>query len=59
MSNIFITDIIGSGTYAIPTNDTQLAAATAGFDGLLNGTIANFDYDRLLAWVEDANVTVV
>jgi hypothetical protein len=52
MSNIFITDVIGAGTYAIPTNDTQLAAATTGFDGLLSG-VANLTYDRVLAWVED------
>ena len=53
MSNIFVTDIVGSSTYAIPTDDTELAAATAGFDGLLSG-IANLAYDRVLAWVEDA-----
>ena len=53
MSNIFITDIVGTGTYAIPTNDTELAAATAGFDTILSG-IPNLSYDRLLAWVEDA-----
>lgn len=52
MSNIFITDIVGTGTYAIPSNDAQLAAATAGFDTILGG-IANLTYDRVLAWVED------
>lgn len=52
MSNNFITDIIGTGTYAIPTNDAQLAAATTGFDGILSG-VANLAYDRVLAWVED------
>jgi len=52
MSNIFITDIVGTGTYAIPTNDTELAAATSGFDTILSG-IANLAYDRVLAWVED------
>ena len=52
MSNIFITDIVGTGTYAIPTNDTQLASATSGFDGILSG-VANLVYDRVLAWVED------
>jgi hypothetical protein len=52
MSNIFITVIVGSGTYAIPTNDTELAAATSGLDTLLGG-VANLDYDRVLAWVED------
>jgi hypothetical protein len=53
MSNIFITDVIGTGTYAIPSNDTQLANATTGFDGILSG-VANLAYDRVLAWVEDA-----
>jgi hypothetical protein len=53
MSNIFITDIVGTGTYAIPTNDTQLASATTGFDALLSA-VANLAYDRVLAWVEDA-----
>lgn len=52
MSNIFITDIVGTGTYAIPTNDTQLASATSGFDTILSG-VANLSYDRVLAWVED------
>jgi hypothetical protein len=52
MSNIFITDIVGTGTYSIPTNDAELAAATAGFDAILSG-VANFAYDRVLAWVED------
>ena len=53
MSNIFITDIVGSGTYAIPTDDTELAAATAGLDALISG-VANLTYDRVLAWVEDS-----
>jgi hypothetical protein len=47
MSNIFITSIVGTGTYAIPTNDAELAAATAGFDTLLGG-VANLTYDRVL-----------
>jgi hypothetical protein len=52
MSNIFITDIVGTSTYAIPTNDAELAAATSGFDTILSG-VANLAYDRVLAWVED------
>jgi hypothetical protein len=52
MSNIFVTDVIGTGTYAIPSNDAQLAAATTGFDGILSA-VANLAYDRVLAWVED------
>jgi len=50
MSNIFITDIVG--TIGIPGTDAQLAAATATLDGLLSG-VANLTYDRALAWVED------
>jgi hypothetical protein len=53
MSNIFITDVIGTGTYAVPASDAALASATTGFDGLLSG-VANLAYDRVLAWVEDA-----
>lgn len=53
MSHIFITNIVGTGTYSIPENDTELAAATAGFDALLSG-IPNLSYGRVLAWVEDA-----
>jgi hypothetical protein len=52
MSNIFITLIDGSGTYAIPTNDAELSAATSGLDTIVSG-VANLSYDRLLAWVED------
>ena len=50
MSNIFITDIVG--TIGIPGTDAQLATATATLDGLLSG-VANLTYDRALAWVED------
>lgn len=50
MSNIFITDIVG--TIGIPGNDAQLSAATTTLDGLLSG-VANLSYDRVLAWVED------
>jgi hypothetical protein len=50
MSNIFITDIVGS--IGIPGNDAQLASATTTFDGLLSG-VANLTYDRVLGWVED------
>jgi hypothetical protein len=52
MSNNFITDIIGTGTYAVPASDAALASATTGFDGILSG-VANLAYDRVLAWVED------
>jgi hypothetical protein len=51
MSNIFIADIVGAGTYAVPVDDATLTAATAGLDTLLGG-IAGLSYDRVLAWVE-------
>lgn len=50
MSNIFITDIVG--TIGIPGNDAQLASATSTLDGLLSGVV-NLSYDRVLGWVED------
>jgi len=53
MSHIFITNIVGTGTYAIPEDDTELSAATAGLDALISG-IANLAYARVAAWVEDA-----
>ena len=53
MSHIFIKNIVGTGTYAIPESDAQLAAATAGFDALLSG-IADLNYARVAAWVEDS-----
>jgi hypothetical protein len=53
MSNIFVTDIIGTGTYAVPTDDTELASASSGLNTLLGG-VANLTYDRVLAWVEDS-----
>jgi hypothetical protein len=51
MSNIFIADIVGVGTYAVPVDDAALTAATTGLDTLLSG-IAGLTYDRVLAWVE-------
>jgi hypothetical protein len=53
MSNIFIVNLVGHGTYAMPTTDAALAAATAGLDALID-SIANFNYTRVLAWVQTA-----
>jgi hypothetical protein len=53
MSNIFITDVVGSNDYAVPADDTELATATAGLDAILS-PVANLAYDRVLAWVEDS-----
>ncbi len=54
MSNIFITDIIGAGDFAVPVDDAALATATTELDTLLGG-VANLSYDRVLAWVETNN----
>jgi hypothetical protein len=54
MSNIFITDIIGAGDFAVPIDDAALATATTELDALLGG-VANLSYDRVLAWVETNN----
>ncbi|HUV13231.1 MAG TPA: hypothetical protein VMY18_06285, partial [Acidobacteriota bacterium] len=53
MSNIFITDIVGAGVYAVPTNDAELATATAGLNSRL-ASVSGLSYDRVLAWVEDS-----
>lgn len=51
MSNIFVTSIVGTGTYAVPSTDSELAAATVGLDAHIN-SIANLNYLRVFAWVE-------
>ena len=53
MSNIFITDVVGTGDFAVPTTDAELATATTELETLLSG-VANLTYDRVLAWVEDS-----
>ena len=53
MSNIFITDIVGAGVYAVPTSDAELALATAGLNSRL-ASVSGLSYDRVLAWVEDS-----
>ena len=50
MSGIFIRNIVGSGAYDVPDNDTQLTNATSGLDALLSG-IAGLTYDSANAWV--------
>jgi hypothetical protein len=54
MSNIFIADIVGINTYAIPETDVALAAATAGLGTLLSGVVG-LSYTSILAWVEDSH----
>jgi len=55
MSSVFITDIIGTGTYAVPENDTQLLAAKAGFDTILTG-VGSLTYESISAWVTDSDI---
>jgi hypothetical protein len=54
VSNIFVENIIGNVTYAVPTTDAELAAATAGLDTHIDN-IANLDYARVIAWVGTAD----
>jgi len=54
MSTIFIQNIVGTGTYAVPDDDTELTNARAGLDALLT-TIPNFAYTGIGAWVTDDN----
>lgn len=51
MSNIFIRNVVGSGTFAVPVDDTALANATVGLAGVLSG-VAGLAVGRVLAWVE-------
>lgn len=51
MSNIFIASIVGTGTYAVPSTDAELAAATVGLDTHIS-SIPNLNYSRVIAWVE-------
>jgi hypothetical protein len=51
MSNIFITDIVGTGDFAVPATDAALATATTELDTLLQ-TVPDLRYVRALAWVE-------
>jgi hypothetical protein len=51
MSNLFITDIVGTNDFAVPATDAALATATTELDTLLSG-VSDFRYVRALAWVE-------
>ena len=50
MSSIFIRDIIGTGTYAVPSSDAALAAATSGLSTLIGG-VAGLAVGNVSAWV--------
>jgi hypothetical protein len=57
MSNIFISDIVGTGAYAVPASDVALDDANLSLATLLSG-ILNFTFERVIAWVKDgANPT--
>jgi hypothetical protein len=53
MSNLFITNIVGTNDFAVPTSDAELDTATTELDTLLSG-VSNLAYTRVLAWVEDS-----
>jgi hypothetical protein len=54
MSTTFSTIITGTGVFAVPTDDASLAAASAGFTGLLAG-VPNLTFDAALAFVRDGD----
>jgi hypothetical protein len=54
MSIIFITNIVGTGTYAVPDQIGALNAATAGFHTLLGG-VAGLSEAQVLAYVKDSS----
>jgi hypothetical protein len=50
MSHLYINNVVGSGTYAVPGTDAELSAATAGIAALLD-TVTGFAYQRCNCWV--------
>jgi hypothetical protein len=50
MSSVFTTIIDGTGTFSVPEDDADLAAASAGIASLLAG-LTNLSYDAVLAYV--------
>jgi hypothetical protein len=54
MSNVFVTDINGTGIYAVPGSDVALAAAEAGLAALI-GTVPGLTYSKVFAWVKDSD----
>lgn len=52
MSTIFISNIVGSGTYAVPSSDLAMADADLALATLLSGVL-NFTFERVMAWVKD------
>ncbi len=58
MSNIFITDIVGTGDFAVPVDDAALATATTALDDILEDVL-DLTYARVIAWVETSSGTGV
>jgi hypothetical protein len=56
MSQIFITNIVGTGVFAVPTNQSELTAATSELASIMAGVSANFLYDLVDAWVQDSDI---
>ena len=54
MSNIFISNIVGTGTYGVPANDAALIVMNQAFFDLVNGMISDFSIERAIAWVKDS-----
>lgn len=52
MSNILVTNIVGTGKYDIPIGNASLDMASAGFTTLLAG-VAGLTFADALAWVKD------
>lgn len=56
MSQIFITNVVGTGVFAVPTDASELTAATNEFASIIAGVSANLLYDLVDAWVQDSDV---
>jgi hypothetical protein len=54
MSNIFISDIVGTGTYAVPSTDVALSGLDQRFYDLIDAGVAGFTMERAIAWVKDS-----
>jgi len=54
MSSIFIHDIQGEGTFAVPEDDTQLNSCSSALDGILSA-VPFLTYANVSAWVTEAS----
>lgn len=53
MSSVFITGIEGTGDYAVPSDDTELATAESGLTSLL-GAVTGLSFSDVIAFVVTA-----